>query len=115
GAEEFGAADRCRVPVEDHSIVAADDDRIARFGSGLEQGVLDSEPFEPVGQIADGFVVAEVRLLHPPAGFVSEHPEQRPVGIEFAAVTEPATIDGLRTENNPMKDRFALPTTYAFG
>ena len=55
-----------RVPVEDDRVVAvADQHRVARLGARLGQGLLDAEPGQPVGQVADRLVVGEVGLVDP--------------------------------------------------
>src|SRR5438067_12834855 len=51
-----------RDPVECH---VADRHFCAGLCTEARQGVLDTKAREPVGEIADGFVVAEVRLQDP--------------------------------------------------
>ena len=49
-------------------------DGVARRGAELEQPVLDAEPVEPVGEVADGLVVAEVGLPDPALGLLAADP-----------------------------------------
>src|SRR5699024_11923377 len=62
-----GIADEGRFPIEDD---IADDDLIPGEGAGLEQPLFHPEGREPVGEVADRFVVLEVRLFDPPLGFI---------------------------------------------
>src|SRR5690606_8877501 len=65
--EELGAGEHRGLPVEDHAALDGSDDHlVAGLRAGLEQLLLDAEPGEPVGEVADGLVVGEVRLPHPP-------------------------------------------------
>ena len=54
-------------------------------GAGLEELVLDAEPGEPVGEVADGLVVREVGLPHPALGLVAADPEPHAVRAPLAA------------------------------
>src|SRR5207249_11656809 len=55
-----------RIPVEHHGVVRiADQDLGTRFGTRLGEGYLDAQPSQPVRQVTDGLVVAEVGLLDP--------------------------------------------------
>src|SRR5579872_7026400 len=55
-----------RVPVEDDRVVEiADQHGVAWLGAGVREGLLNAEPGQPVSQVADRLVVAEVRLPHP--------------------------------------------------
>ncbi len=47
------------------ALPLADDHRVAGLGAGLDQRLLDAEPGQPVGEVADGLVVGEVGLPHP--------------------------------------------------
>ena len=52
----------------------ADDDRRRRARRPASmQRVLDAEPGQPVGEVADGLVVAEVGLPHPALGLLAAH------------------------------------------
>src|SRR5580704_12389188 len=57
---------RGRVPVEDHRVVwLADQDLRARLGARVGERLLHAQAGQPVGQVADRLVVAEVGLLDP--------------------------------------------------
>ena len=74
------AGRRCRAEVETKSSscagcqskpTVADADLGARLGTGVGERLLDAEPGQPVGEVADGLVVVEVGLLHPALGLVA--------------------------------------------
>ena len=52
----------------------ADRDRVARLGARLGERLLDAEPGQPVGQVADGLVVGEVGLPDPALGLARRGP-----------------------------------------
>src|SRR3954453_5748795 len=54
---------RRRDPVERD---VADDDLVTGLRAESGQRLLDAEPGQPVGEVADRLVVAEVGLAHPP-------------------------------------------------
>ena len=80
-AEQLGAGLQGRLPVEDDGVLGgADDDGVAGDGADLVELLLDTEAAEPVGEVADGLVVAEVGLADPADRAVAGDPEDRPVG-----------------------------------
>ena len=65
-AEQLGTGDEGGLPVEDDGVVLGTDEHGGPgHGTGLEQRLLDAEPAEPVGEVADGLVVGEVGLADP--------------------------------------------------
>jgi hypothetical protein len=61
--------------VEDHGVVRVpDEDGVALPGRPAARACLDPEPVEPVGEEADGLVVAEVGLPDPALGLLAAHP-----------------------------------------
>ena len=73
GPRRGGRASRAGVeaglPVEDDGVVGWPITTASpATAPELEQLVLDAEPVEPVGEEADGLVVAEVGLPHPALG-----------------------------------------------
>ncbi len=59
GHRQVDACRGLRFPVERH---VADGDRAAGFGAKPQQLVFDTEPGQPIAEIADGLVVGEIRL-----------------------------------------------------
>ena len=57
--------------VKDHRVRAADRDTIAGLRAKLEQPVFDSNPVQPVGEVANSLGVGEVGLLYPPLRLVA--------------------------------------------
>ena len=62
----------------------ADDDLVARLGARLAQLVLDAEPGQPVGEVADGLVVGEVGLRDPALGLARRARRSRPSSTRHA-------------------------------
>ena len=74
-AEHLGAGVDARLEVEDDRVVGVPDEHgVALLGAQLDQPRLDAEPVEPVGEEADGLVVAEVGLAHPALGLLAADP-----------------------------------------
>jgi hypothetical protein len=68
--------------VEDHGVlVAPDEDGVALDRAELHEPVLDAEAVEPIGEEADGLVVAEVGLAHPALGLGAAHPPAAVTGL----------------------------------
>src|SRR4051794_30071028 len=91
--EQLGSAHHGRLPVEDHAVLAADDDRVPGLGAGLEQAVFDPELGQAVGQETHGLIVVEVRLLDPALGFVSDDAEERLQVLLLAPDGEAGLVD----------------------
>ncbi len=72
GQRQVHACRGLRFPVERH---VADGDRAAGFGAKAQQFVFDTEPCQPVAEIADGLVVGEIRLSDPAFGSRAAHDE----------------------------------------
>ena len=51
--------------VEDHGVGSADGHPVTRLGPQLAQPILDADPVQPIGEVADGLGIAEVGLLDP--------------------------------------------------
>ena len=102
--EDLGAGVDAGLEVEDHGVVGvADQDGVALLGAELEQPGLDAEPVEPVGEEADGLVVAEVGLAHPALGLGAAHP---PAARSVAADGElVAAVGARRAEHDPRSPR----------
>ena len=66
----------------------------------LASCLLDAEPVEPVGEEADGLVVAEVGLPHPALGPDAVHDEAVRI-VRVALDGEAGVVDGLRREGDP--------------
>src|SRR3954466_2768820 len=85
--------DRRRVPVErdvtDHNLAPG-------FGAHVGERRLDTEPGQPVGEVAHRFVVAEVGLPHPTLGFVPVYDE----GLAVALDGEAAFVNGARSQHD---------------
>src|SRR6476660_3639423 len=80
-AEQLGAGLKRRLPVEDDRVVGGpDDDGVAGDRADLVELVLDAEPAETVGEVADGLVVAEVGLANPAHGTGASNAEEDAVG-----------------------------------
>src|SRR5690606_886139 len=79
GRHELGDRTEGGLPVEDDSVTLADDDGRAGSRPDTVELVLDTELLEPVGEVAHGFVVLEVGLLHPAHGLVAHDPVHRAV------------------------------------
>ena len=62
--------------VEDDRVRATDGDAVSGLRAKLQQLVLDADPVQPVGQIADRLGVAEVRLPDPALGLVALDPPE---------------------------------------
>ena len=94
------------VPVEHHGVVrVADQDLGTRFGARLGEGLLDAQAGQPVRQVADGLVVAEVGLLDPAPRLLA-HDEE--------AVAEPdhleaGLVGGLHLDPEAPARRAARP------
>src|SRR6478609_2420059 len=74
-AEDLDARVDAGLEVEDHRVVGvADEHGVALLRSQLEQAGLDAEPVQPIGEEADGLVVAEVGLPDPALGLLAPHP-----------------------------------------
>ena len=58
------------------NVTVADRDRGAGLRAELGQLVLDAEPGQPVGEVADGLVVVEVGLPHPAPRLVAVDDER---------------------------------------
>ena len=71
-----------RLPLESH---LADGHRAAGLGAALEQRLLDTEPGEPVAEVADRLVVVEVGLGHP--AFRAAAATTKPPGWSVSAAT----------------------------
>src|SRR4051812_10854599 len=70
----------------------ADGDRGAPLGAELGQLILDAQALEPIGQVADGLVVVELRLPHPALGLLAAHDKAaRVVGVGCDG--EPGVVD----------------------
>src|SRR5215471_18010157 len=101
---ESDAGARLRVPVEDHRVVfVADEDLGPRLRAGVCQRLLDAKSRQPVGEVADRLVVAEVGLLYPPARLGAHDPER--------VLADPAQLEvraghGLWPDHEPGRLRF---------
>src|SRR5690606_12553975 len=82
---------RCdgRLPVEHDAVVAgADHHRGAGLSARLQERVLHAKPLESVAEVADGFLVLEVGLLHPSNRLLADDPVDVAVGASFDADRE---------------------------
>ena len=97
--EHLGAGVDAGLEVEDDRVVrVADQDGVALLGAEREQPGLDAEPVEPVGEEADGLVVAEVGLAHPALGLLAAHPPALG-GLGDGEVV--AAVRGRRADHDP--------------
>src|SRR5215203_5519743 len=71
--QDLGSDVDLRGEVEDHSIGTADRHPITCPSTELEEPILDANAVEPIGEVADGFVIAEVGLPHPALGLLTTH------------------------------------------
>ena len=71
-----GLVGQVRIRVEhDRVVLVADQHLGTGQRSNLGQRVLDPEPRQPVGEVTDGLVVAEVGLQDPPAQLLATDEE----------------------------------------
>ena len=68
-------------------------------GAGRDQRVLDAEPGQPVGQVADRLVVGEVGLPHPALRLARRAPRKR--GRPRATTVKPRVVDRRRPQHDP--------------
>ena len=93
---------RLRLPVERH---VPDGHRAPGLGAQPQQFVLDTEPGQPVAEVADGLVVVEVGLARPNARAVRRAPRSRRLAVRLDG--EAAVVDGHRTDHRPPRHRLA--------
>src|SRR5690606_32006265 len=87
--------------VEHHGVVGvADQHGIALDRAEFDQALLDAEAVEPVGEEADGFVVAEVSLTHPTLGLRAADPPTV-AGLLDRELLAP--VGGLGTQHDPSR------------
>ncbi len=112
GGEHPGPGDQRRLPVEDDGVrVVADDDLRARDRAGLEQPLLDAEAGEPVGEVADRLVVAEVGLAHPALGLLAADAVADAVRLTglLGAHGEAGLVDGPGPQDDARRGRAGPP------
>ena len=68
------------------------------LGAGLGQRVLDAEPGQPVGQVADRLVVVEVGLPDPALRARAAHDED---AVALRLDGEAGVVDRLRPQDDP--------------
>ena len=98
-AAPSSSAPACRVGSQSKTTAlspVADDHGAPGDGARLEQRLLDPEPGEPVGEVADRLVVAEVGLAHPALGLLAAHPEPAPSRGVSRSTVKPGVVDGRR-------------------
>src|SRR3954447_14584008 len=99
--QQLGARLQVGLPVEQHAPVAvADHHRVTALGAGLDQLVLDTEPGQPVGEVADRLVVGEVGLADPPGELGTDHHEPWPVRCLLATHDEAGVVDRTRAQHD---------------
>src|SRR5699024_3289633 len=94
---DLGTALDRRYPVEHHGVRTADDDLVAGLRTCLDQRLLDAQPVESIGEVADGFVIGEVGLVHPALGLGTTDPEPD----ALVGDREPGVVDGGWTQHQP--------------
>ena len=65
---------------------------------------VDTEPGEPVSEVADCLVGAEVRLAHPPDRPLPGDAEEVPVGTMFPGHGETPVVERLGPEHDALRD-----------
>src|SRR6476661_2585064 len=74
--EQFGAGVDRGLEVEHHGVVIVPDEDLGSGDRpGIGEGALDAEPVQPVGEVPDGLLVGEVRLLDPAGGLLADDAE----------------------------------------
>ena len=104
-SQQLGAGLHRRLPVEDDGVLGGTDDHgVPREGARLEEGRLDSESTQPVGEVADGLVVAEVGLADPARRTLAHDAVEHAVRGVLPDDGEAGVVDGPGAQDHPGRD-----------
>ena len=105
GGRDDCPAPRCRRSAPSRSVTSPMVTAAPGSAPASASSLLDAEPGEPVGEVADGLVVAEVGLADPALGLRRRGRRSRPASCGSALDGEAGVVDGPGVQHDPRRRR----------